>query len=70
MDDATRLDKYANWIVQNKDKKGTPDFDKVANAYRTLRSQDTPPANDNSDNSDNTGINSPTGGFMEAIAQV
>ena len=72
MADVARLDKYANWLIQNKDKKGTPDFDKVANAYRALRSQDTPPANDNSDNSDNsdnTGINSPTGGFMEAIAQ-
>jgi len=72
MADVARLDKYANWLIQNKDKKGTPDFDKVANAYRALRPQDTPPANDNTDNSDNTdntGINSPTSGFMEAIAQ-
>jgi len=49
MADVARLDKYANWLIQNKDKKGTPDFDKVANAYRTLRSQDTPPANDNTE---------------------
>jgi len=28
---------YAKWIVENKDKKGTPEFEKVAKAYQTAR---------------------------------
>lgn len=32
-----RLAAYANWLRANKDKQGTPDFVKVADAYRTLR---------------------------------
>lgn len=35
MDD--RAEKYANWIVQNQDKKGTPEFEKVAMAYKVMR---------------------------------
>ena len=35
----SRLEKYAQWLVANSDKKGTPDFETVANAYRALRSQ-------------------------------
>jgi len=31
------LDDYATWIVQNKDKKGTPEFDTVAAAWQELR---------------------------------
>lgn len=38
MDDEARIDKYAGWLVQNKDKKGSPEFGKVAEAYKTLRS--------------------------------
>ena len=30
-------DVYAQWIVTNKDKKGTPDFNAVARAYKFLR---------------------------------
>lgn len=30
---------YANWIVNNADKKGTPEFDTVAKAYQLARSQ-------------------------------
>lgn len=30
---------YANWIVKNADKKGTPEFDTVAKAYQLARSQ-------------------------------
>lgn len=33
----SRLDKYAEWLLANKDKKGTPEFDTVANAYKALR---------------------------------
>lgn len=33
----SRLEQYAQWLVDNEDKKGTPDFDTVANAYRSLR---------------------------------
>ena len=36
-----RLTSYANWIVANKDKKGTPEFEKVASAYKSLKSQTT-----------------------------
>ena len=31
------LEKYADWIVANKDKKGTPEFERVAEAYKALR---------------------------------
>ena len=31
------LDDYATWIVQNKNKKGTPEFDTVAAAWQELR---------------------------------
>jgi hypothetical protein len=34
---------YANWIVRNKDKKGTPEFDKVAQAYSLARQRDAAP---------------------------
>jgi len=30
---------YANWIVSNQDKKGTPEFDTVAQAYKVARGQ-------------------------------
>ena len=30
-------EQYAEWIVANQDKKGSPDFEKVANAYRITR---------------------------------
>lgn len=36
--DQAKLEKYANWLVQNKDKKGTPEFDTVAKAYKEGRS--------------------------------
>lgn len=32
-------DEYAAWIVKNADKKGTPDFETVARAYRAAKSQ-------------------------------
>jgi hypothetical protein len=35
-----RIDKYANWLVSNQDKKGTPEFETVANAYKDLRGDD------------------------------
>lgn len=31
---------YADWIVRNKDKKGTPEFDTVAQAYRLAKEQE------------------------------
>ena len=33
-----RLEQYAQWLVDNEDKKGTPDFETVAQAYRSIRS--------------------------------
>lgn len=38
MAETDRLDAYENWLRANKDKAGTPDFVKVAEAYRELRS--------------------------------
>lgn len=35
--DTERLDAYAGWIRQNKDRQGTPEFEKVAAAYKALR---------------------------------
>jgi hypothetical protein len=35
-------EQYAEWLVQNQSKKGTPDFDTVASAYRSLRSAPAP----------------------------
>ena len=29
-----RVDQYAEWILANRDKKGTPDFETVAIAYK------------------------------------
>lgn len=33
-----RAESYAKWIVENQDKKGTPEFDTVASAYKAIRS--------------------------------
>jgi len=33
-------EQYADWIVKNKDKKGTPEFQKVANAYNVAKIQE------------------------------
>ena len=35
----SRLEKYSDWLIANKDKKDTEDFKKVAEAYKKLRSQ-------------------------------
>jgi hypothetical protein len=35
---------YANWIVNNADKKGTPEFDTVVKAYQAARAGEQPPA--------------------------
>jgi hypothetical protein len=35
-------EEYAQWIVANKDKKGTPEFETVAKAYQVARSQSQP----------------------------
>ena len=32
-------EQYANWIVKNQDKKGTPEFETVAKAYRAAKTQ-------------------------------
>lgn len=37
MANTDRLSSYAQWLVDNQDKRGTPEFDTVANAYRSLR---------------------------------
>lgn len=37
MAETDRLGAYSNWLVTNKDKQGTPEFETVANAYRSLR---------------------------------
>jgi len=40
--DTERLDAYAGWIRQNKDRQGTPEFEKVAAAYKALRTGGAP----------------------------
>jgi len=37
-----RVEQYAQWLIQNEDKKGTPDFETVASAYRSLRTAPAP----------------------------
>jgi hypothetical protein len=37
-----RVEQYAQWLIQNQDKKGTPDFETVASAYRSLRTAPAP----------------------------
>ena len=34
---------YANWIVQNADKKGTPEFNTVVQAYQAAKAQASAP---------------------------
>jgi predicted RNA-binding protein YlxR (DUF448 family) len=36
-------EQYAQWIVENKDKKGSPDFDKVVSAYKLAKQQQQTP---------------------------
>ena len=36
----TRAERYAEWLVNNKDKAGTAEFEKVAEAYRQMRAED------------------------------
>ena len=35
--DCERADKYARWIIDNADKRGTPDFDTVSRAYKQAK---------------------------------
>jgi len=44
---ADRLSAYADWLVANQNKQGTPEFETVANSYKQLRSQGL--ANNNQD---------------------
>ena len=37
-----RMQQYADWLIANQNRKGTPEFDTVANAYKSLRSQSQP----------------------------
>ena len=37
-------DRYAQWLVKNANKKGTPEFETVASAYRDLETKMAPPA--------------------------
>lgn len=37
-------EQYADWIVKNKDKKGTPEFETVAEAYKLARSETVAPS--------------------------
>ena len=41
--DLERLDKYSKWLISNKDKKGTPEFETVARAYKGLRQEEQNP---------------------------
>ena len=41
---ADRLQQYADWLIANQNKKGTPEFDTVANSYKQLRGTAPAPA--------------------------
>lgn len=59
-------DQYAAWIVKNEAKKGTPEFDTVARAYKQAVAEESPrePIVDNL----NAQTLNPTGSFMENVA--
>jgi len=40
---ADRAERYAKWIIANKDKKGTPEFETVAQGYRAARNEQKAP---------------------------
>jgi hypothetical protein len=54
--------KYAEWLVANEDKRGTPEFDTVAQAYRQARSQVTKV------NTKSPADYPPTEGFLSDVA--
>jgi len=67
-------DDYAAWIVQNADKKGTPEFDTVAQAYQLAKTDSTPKEQPRTENAGirgdgyNAAMNySPTDTFAGAI---
>ena len=41
---ADRLQQYADWLIANQNKKGTPEFATVANSYKQLRGTAPAPA--------------------------
>ena len=49
MAEVNRIEKYAEWLVQNKDKQGTPEFATVAEAYKTMRSEASAPTQANTE---------------------
>lgn len=56
---------YANWIVKNEAKKGTPEFETVAQAYRQAREAGSPEWKGSTNQTGNSGNN-----FVEAIKNV
>lgn len=64
MAEVNRIEKYAEWLVQNKDKQGTPEFSTVATAYKTMRSEATVPTQEVAPTPD---INGPMQGFGAAF---
>jgi hypothetical protein len=54
---------YANWIVQNKDKKGTPDFETVAQAYEVAKRNENIAATQQA----TTAVPSRQGGLVNAL---
>ena len=54
-----KAEKYANWLVNNQDKKGTSEWDTVSSAYREIRQQAVAPA-----------PAAQEGGAMETLADV
>ena len=55
---ADRLEAYADWLVANQNKRGTPEFDTVANAYKQLRQQPQPKP-----------VQAPEPGVMESLGR-
>ena len=65
MAEVNRIEKYAEWLVQNKDKQGTPEFATVAEAYKTMRSEASAPTPQEAAPQEDT--NGPMQGFGAAL---
>jgi len=67
MAEVNRIEKYAEWLVQNKDKQGTPEFATVAEAYKTMRSEASAPTSPTQAEAPAQDTNGPMQGFGAAF---
>lgn len=63
-------DQYAAWIVANKHKRGTPEFDTVANAYKLARAEESAPVASNIQEESPTSGKNIVGAATEPLLQL